>query len=113
MQRLVGARGLEPRTSSLSETRSNQLSYAPFAASGSPDYEQRNEMCSRSEDRNWPRQKRTEVLGCLLLRKEVIQPLVPQRLPCYDFIPVTRPTFDACPHCWLARRLRVRPAPMM
>ena len=25
----------------------------------------------------------------LLLRKEVIQPLVPQRLPCYDFIPVT------------------------
>ena len=28
----------------------------------------------------------------LLLRKEVIQPLVPQRLPCYDFIPVTEHT---------------------
>ena len=26
---MVGARGLGPRTSSLSETRSNQLSYAP------------------------------------------------------------------------------------
>jgi hypothetical protein len=25
----------------------------------------------------------------LLLRKEVIQPQVPLRLPCYDFIPVT------------------------
>ena len=28
------------------------------------------------------------------LKKEVIQPLVPQRLPCYDFIPVTKHTFD-------------------
>ena len=27
--RMVGTRGLEPRTSSLSEKRSNQLSYAP------------------------------------------------------------------------------------
>ncbi len=27
-----------------------------------------------------------------LLRKEVIQPLVPQRLPCYDFIPITTHT---------------------
>ncbi len=32
-----------------------------------------------------------------LLKKEVIQPLVPQRLPCYDFIPVTRPTLVAFP----------------
>lgn len=30
----------------------------------------------------------------VLLRKEVIQPLVPQRLPCYDFIPITTHTFD-------------------
>ena len=29
MELLVGAHGLEPWTSSLSETRSNQLSYAP------------------------------------------------------------------------------------
>src|SRR4249920_3147079 len=27
------------------------------------------------------------------LRKEVIQPQVPLRLPCYDFTPVTNPTF--------------------
>jgi hypothetical protein len=31
----------------------------------------------------------------LLLRKEVIQPHVPVRLPCYDFIPVTNPTFGS------------------
>ena len=27
------------------------------------------------------------------LRKEVIQPHLPIRLPCYDFTPVTRPAF--------------------
>ena len=32
-----------------------------------------------------------------LLRKEVIQPLVPQRLPCYDFIPVAELALGACP----------------
>jgi hypothetical protein len=29
-----------------------------------------------------------------LPRKEVIQPHLPVRLPCYDFTPVTSPTFD-------------------
>ena len=29
----------------------------------------------------------------LLLRKEVIQPHLPIRLPCYDFTPVIRPAF--------------------
>ena len=29
-------------------------------------------------------------------RKEVIQPQVPLRLPCYDFAPVTELTFDGC-----------------
>ena len=31
-----------------------------------------------------------------ILRKEVIQPHLPIRLPCYDFTPVTDPTFDCC-----------------
>ena len=31
-----------------------------------------------------------------LLRKEVIQPQVPLRLPCYDFIPITSHTFGIC-----------------
>ena len=30
------------------------------------------------------------------LRKEVIQPQVPLRLPCYDFIPVTAHSVDGC-----------------
>ena len=30
-----------------------------------------------------------------LLRKEVIQPHLPIRLPCYDFTPVTGSTFDS------------------
>ena len=31
-----------------------------------------------------------------ILRKEVIQPQVPLRLPCYDFAPVADPTVDGC-----------------
>ena len=38
----------------------------------------------------------TSVHQCFLLRKEVIQPQVPLRLPCYDFIPITSRTFGAC-----------------
>ena len=30
----------------------------------------------------------------VLLRKEVIQPHLPVRLPCYDLTPITNPTFD-------------------
>ena len=32
--------------------------------------------------------------GHKLPRKEVIQPHLPVRLPCYDFVPITSPTFD-------------------
>ena len=32
-----------------------------------------------------------------ILRKEVIQPQVPLRLPCYDFGPVADPTVAGCP----------------
>ena len=36
-----------------------------------------------------------------LPRKEVIQPQLPLRLPCYDFTPITDPTFDGClPEGW-------------
>ena len=48
-----------------------------------------------------------------ILRKEVIQPQVPLRLPCYDFTPVAKPTVVACLPCGLAQRLRVNPTPMV
>ena len=38
----------------------------------------------------------THQLELPLPRKEVIQPHLPVRLPCYDFVPVTNPTFDGC-----------------
>ena len=41
------------------------------------------------------RQEATEpALARELPRKEVIQPHLPVRLPCYDFTPITSPTFD-------------------
>ena len=43
-------------------------------------------------------------LRLCLPRKEVIQPHLPVRLPCYDFTPLTLHTFDA------SAPVRVRPA---
>ena len=45
----------------------------------------------------------------VLLRKEVIQPHLPVRLPCYDLVPIASPTFDGSPSCELGHRLRVLP----
>jgi hypothetical protein len=45
-------------------------------------------------------------------RKEVIQPQVPLRLPCYDFAPVTELAFGGSLPCGLGHRLRALPTPM-
>ena len=45
--------------------------------------------------------------GLLLPRKEVIQPHLPIRLPCYDFTPITNPTLDGSSLYRLSHRLRV------
>ncbi len=61
-----------------------------------------------------PQEKQID-LGWLLAgsseipRKEVIQPHLPVRLPCYDFTPITDPTLDACPPRGLAQRHQVLP----
>ena len=45
-----------------------------------------------------------------LPRKEVIQPHLPVRLPCYDFVPIANPTFDHSPRTnRLGHGLRVLP----
>ena len=64
-------------------------------------------MSAASED------TRLKALSADILRKEVIQPQVPLRLPCYDFTPVAKPTVVACLSCELAQRLRVNPTPMV
>ena len=46
-------------------------------------------------------------------RKEVIQPQLPLRLPCYDFTPVTSPTFDGSLPQGLGHRLRVLLTPVV
>ena len=57
--------------------------------------------------------RNSRLLGVRLLRKEVIQPQVPLRLPCYDFIPITTHTLGDSPPRGLGRRLRVQTAFMM
>ena len=54
----------------------------------------------------WPRRDPLQArLGQELLRKEVIQPHLPVRLPCYDFVPIASPTFD---HSLPENRVRPR-----
>jgi hypothetical protein len=55
---------------------------------------------------------RLERLG-KLLRKEVIQPQVPLRLPCYDFTPVTGHSLGPCLSCELAQALLEQTTPMV
>ena len=78
---MVGLGGLEPPTSPLSGARSNHLSYRPNV-----------------KDVAWPNRRPWIYAGVLVWgpweevrsrsRKEVIQPHLPIRLPCYDFTPV-------------------------
>ena len=44
------------------------------------------------------RRRRWPPILVMLLRKEVIQPHLPVRLPCYDLVPIASPTFDGSPH---------------
>ena len=46
---------------------------------------------------NQKRERRQTAPHKPILRKEVIQPHLPVRLPCYDFVPITSPTFDRSP----------------
>ena len=76
---MVGLGGFEPPTSPLSGVRSNQLSYRPALVSFDSRLDQA--ICADA------RRRRRFRLG-----KEVIQPQVPLRLPCYDFTPVINHT---------------------
>ena len=45
----------------------------------------------------------------MFLRKEVIQPQVPLRLPCYDLVPIAEFILDALLPCGLRQRYRIPP----
>jgi hypothetical protein len=93
---MVGVGGLEPPTSILSGSRSNQLSYTPKT----PALQCQNDACQAFE--------RTPKLP----RKEVIQPHLPVRLPCYDFVPVATPALGRCLPEGLAHGLQALATPM-
>jgi hypothetical protein len=108
-KRSVGLGGFEPPTPRLSSVCSNQLSYRPVVVGSRSAFH-----CQRASKDSLPQgQTASPLLDCEnvdqenrgispagatasfdaslrgLLRKEVIQPQVPLRLPCYDFTPVT------------------------
>ena len=85
-ERLVGLVGLEPTTPALSTQCSNQLSYRPKSLLN-------NQALCPSRQRLAFQQPISVSVSKLLRisRKEVIQPHLPIRLPCYDFTPVTNP----------------------
>ena len=82
---MVGLVGLEPTTPALSRRCSNQLSYRPKPDTSYPGK-------ARVAGDNLPTTDKCERSNLTAVsRKEVIQPHLPIRLPCYDFTPVTNP----------------------
>jgi hypothetical protein len=99
----VGRGGFEPPTSRLSSARSNQLSYqppransknAPKRPSGRDAETAAPDLMAKAPHKTAGHQNNRCPAA---LRKEVIQPQVPLRLPCYDFTPVADLTVVGCP----------------
>ena len=83
---------------------------APTPPPGTPGQRHSRECQRLRHNENEPAPNPTEgVRGNELLRKEVIQPHLPVRLPCYDFVPIASPTFDRSPPYGLGHGLRVLP----
>ena len=98
--RRVEGRGLRPRAVSQNSTacdvvaRTRRAPHRP----GPVDIPgtQAPSSCRRLSSRPSEAAGRRPVVAPIkeLPRKEVIQPQLPLRLPCYDFTPITSPTFD-------------------
>ena len=87
---MVGRGRLERPTSPLSGVRSNHLSYRPLKSF------YRDTLKKRNEDGHIKLIFFDQMKFLVILRKEVIQPQVPLRLPCYDFTPVADLTVVGC-----------------
>lgn len=96
-----------PSASDASDTQQRIMHYRPQPQLKSHNWRQQS-LCSTSEHPIRQQHIRLSISG-VLLRKEVIQPHLPVRLPCYDFVPIASPTFDGSPCKQLGHRLRVLP----
>jgi hypothetical protein len=104
---MVGLDGLEPSTSRLSGVRSNQAELQALIRSFSMSIKERFLNPSKLNSDPEPTRRKWAPLFSFL-RKEVIQPLVPQRLPCYDFTLIINHTLGVYPPCGLAQQLLVQ-----
>ena len=93
---MVGLSGIEPLTSRLSGVRSNHLSYRPCTFKNMTACT----PCAGQDDLEFHS----------LFRKEVIQPHLPVRLPCYDLARIASSTLGASLPCGLGPRLQASPA---
>src|SRR5690606_24614999 len=96
-------RSAHPPRSAVPKTKQNQNTACHHAPSRSP-----RRPCRTGQPAPLAAPSRGSVpwvsafTGCVLdrrddfPRKEVIQPQLPLRLPCYDFVPITSPTLDSC-----------------
>jgi hypothetical protein len=101
--------GFEPQTYGLQSHRSGQLSYTPRDRLLLMCLFQSNEQKAKGGEGRCAIAPVKDERRSLSLRKEVIQPHLPVRLPCYDFTPLTRHTFGTAPLCRSGQRLRVPP----
>src|SRR5271170_687675 len=69
--------------------------------------------CSSPAAKNQPPATSSATPATFSLRKEVIQPQVLLRLPCYDFTPIMSHTLGRCLPCGLACELLVQPTFVM
>jgi hypothetical protein len=108
----VGLDGVEPSTSRLSGVRSNQTELQALRILVWPFTHhmgiwskiemsllfiyQRTELDLSKLNSDKESGKMNLSKRFSILRKEVIQPLVPQRLPCYDFTPIISHTLGVC-----------------
>ena len=91
---MVGMTGLEPVTPALSAQCSNHLSYTPISFF-SIVYKKTIKI-------------KEEAANLFLLRKEVIHPHLPVRIPCYDFTPIAYHTFSASSPFGLGQQFQVQ-----
>ena len=98
---MVGMTGLEPVTPALSAQCSNHLSYTPISFYSIVFF-------SLIIPNKGTIKIKEEAANLFLLRKEVIHPHLPVRIPCYDFTPIAYHTFSASSPYGLGQQFQVQ-----